>query len=136
MSARTPTECDLKVIEAVNAGDLESAVALYESGAAVVSPSGETVTGIPAVREVLSSFIALKPIINIEVPLVVESGNTAVLYSKWTLNGTDETGNSVVSDGNGIEVVRRQSDGTWKFIIDNPFGLDIIGSTAKDEALF
>lgn len=128
MPARTPAECDIQVIQAVNAGDLESAVALYEPEAAVVSPTGETVTGIPAIRKVLASFIAMKPTINIAVPLVVESGDTAVLHSKWSLKGTDDNGDAVESEGNGIEVVRRQADGTWKFIIDNPFGPDIIAT--------
>ena len=128
MPARTPAECDIQVIAAVTAGDLETAVALYESEAAVVSPSGETVTGIPAIREVLSSFIAMKPTLTLEVPLVVQSGDTAVLHSKWALKGTDGDGNAVDTKGNGVEVVRRQTDGTWKFIIDNPFGTDIIGT--------
>jgi ketosteroid isomerase-like protein len=136
MPARTPADCDIQVTAAVNAGDLETAVALYESGAAVVSPSGETVTGIPAIREVLSSFIAMKPTLTIEVPLVVESGDTAVLHSKWALKGTDGDGNAVDTEGNGVEVVRRQTDGTWKFIIDNPFGTDITGITATRETLF
>jgi hypothetical protein len=30
----------------------------------------------------------------------------------------------VSMSGNGIEVVRRQSDGTWLFVIDNPAGAD------------
>ena len=128
MPARTPAECDIQVIEAVNAGDLESAVALYEPEAAVVSPKGATVTGTEAIREVLTSFIAMKPPISIEVPSVVQSGDTAVLHSKWSLKGTDASGNSVESAGNGIEVVRRQADGTWKFIIDNPFGPDLIAA--------
>ena len=133
MPARTPAECDIQVIAAVNAGDLETAVALYESEAAVVSPSGETVTGIPAIREVLSSFIAMKPTLTLEVPLVVQSGDTAVLHSKWALKGTDENCNAIDTEGNGVEVVRRQTDGTWKFIIDNPFGTDIIRAS---ETLF
>ncbi len=53
---------------------------------------------------------------------MIESGDTALVHSKWTTVGTDADGNRVDFAGQGTEVVRRQADGTWLFIIDNPFG--------------
>ncbi len=38
----------------------------------------------------------------------------AVLYGAWTL------GPPVSAEGLSTEVVRRQPDGDWKFVIDNP----------------
>jgi hypothetical protein len=40
MPARKPEECDLLLIEAVQRGDLEAAVALYEPNASYVLDSG------------------------------------------------------------------------------------------------
>jgi hypothetical protein len=43
--------------------------------------------------------------------------NLAVLYSDWTL-----TANAIPLSGKAIQIVRRQSDGTWRFVVDDPFG--------------
>ena len=122
MPARTPADVDLQLIAAINVGDVDCAVGCYEPGAALVSERGTTVTGTEAIREMLSCFMTIKPKMTIEVPLVVESGDTALVDSKWTRVGTDADGNRVDSAGEGTEVVRRQADGTWLFVIDNPFG--------------
>ncbi len=122
MPARTPADVDLQLIAAINVGDVDSAVGCYEPGAALVSERGTTVTGTEAIRGVLSRFMAIRPKMSIEVPLVIESGDTALVHSKWTTVGTDADGNRVDFAGQGTEVVRRQADGTWLFIIDNPFG--------------
>ncbi len=122
MPARTPADVDLQLIAAINAGDVDSAVGCYEPGAALVSERGTTVTGTEAIREVLSRFVSIRPKMSIKVPLVIESGDTALVHSKWTTVGTDADGNRVDFAGQGTEVVRRQADGTWLFIIDNPFG--------------
>ncbi len=94
----------------------------YEPGAALVSERGTTVTGTEAIREVLSRFMAIKPKVTIEVPLVIESGDTALVHSKWTTVGTDADGNRVDFAGQATEVMRRQADGTWLFVVDNHFG--------------
>ena len=122
MPANTPADVDHQLIAAVNAGDVDSAVRCYESGAALVSERGTTAIGTEAIREVLLGFMAIKPKMTIEVPLVIESGDTALLHAKWTTVGTDADGNRVDFAGQSTEVVRRQADGTWLFVIDNPFG--------------
>ena len=123
MPANTPADVDLQLIAAVNAGDVDSAVAYYEPEAALVSERGTTVTGTEAIREVLLRFMAIKPKVTIEVPLVIESGYMALVHSKWTTVGTDADGNRVDFAGEGAEVMRRQGDGTWLFVIDNPYGV-------------
>ena len=121
MPAHKPDEADLLIIEALNAGDVEAALAFYEPGATFVPELGKAATGTSAIREVLNGFLALKPRLTIEVPQVIESGDLALLCSRWTLKGTGPDGNPVDMAGQGAEVVRRQADGTWRFVIDNPF---------------
>ena len=125
MPARNPQDCDLLLADAINAGDVEAAVALYEPDAGFLAEPGKAVTGTEAVREVMSGFMSLKPTITLEVDKVVPSGgDLALTCSKWSLSGTDADGNPVNISGRGTEVVRRQPDGTWLFVIDNPFGTD------------
>ncbi len=122
MPARTPADLDLQLIAAINAGDVDMAVGYYEPGAALVSERGTTVFGTEAIREVFSRFMTIRPKVSIEVPLVIESGDTALVHSKWTSVGTGADGNRVDFAGQATEVMRRQADGTWLFVIDNPYG--------------
>ena len=122
MPATSPEQCDILVGQAISAGDVDAAVALYEPGATFVPEPGKTVTGTAAIREVMADFIALKPTLKVDVTLVVQSGDTAVLYSQWNLTGTAPDGSAMDMAGKGQEVVRRQANGNWLFIIDNPWG--------------
>ena len=121
MSAHTPAEVDLLLIEALNSGHVEAALALYEPGATYIPGPGHARTGQAAIREVLTEFLAQKPRLTIQVAQVVESGDLALLCSRWTLKATGPDGTPVELTGQGAEVVRRQADGTWRFVIDNPF---------------
>ena len=121
MPARTPAEVDFQVIEALNAGDLEAALALYERYATFVPEPGKPVSGHKAIREALRGFLAIKPRLTVEVPQVLESGDLALLSSRWTLKGTAPDGSPIELTGQGAEVVRRRKNGTWRFVIDNLF---------------
>ena len=121
MPARKPEEADLLVIEALNAGDVEAALTFYEPYATFLPEPGKAVSGTEAIRDALNGLLALKPRLTVEVPQVVESGDLALLCSRWTLKGTGPDGDPVDLAGEGAEVVRRQADGTWRFVIDNLF---------------
>ena len=84
MPANTPADCNHQVVAAINAGDIETALSLYEAGATFVAEPGKPVTGTAGIREVLAGFLAMKPQMTIEVPIVVESGDTALMHSQWT----------------------------------------------------
>lgn len=121
MPARTPDDVVRQIIAAVNTGDIEAALALYEPGATFVPEPGKAVTGVDAIRGELNGFLALKPQITIQVQQAVESGDLALVCSRWTLKGTDPDGSTVELAGLGADIVRRQQDGTWRFVVDNPF---------------
>jgi uncharacterized protein (TIGR02246 family) len=123
MPARKPEECDTILVDAINKGDLEAALALYEPNARFVQESGEVVTGHPAIREEMKAFLAIKPKFTINVTGVQSAdGNIALTQAKWTVTGTGPDGKPVTMSGRSAEVVRKQADGTWKFLIDNPRG--------------
>jgi ketosteroid isomerase-like protein len=46
------------------------------------------------------------------------------IIGNWTLKGRDAEGNDVDASGRYADVVRRQPDGGWLFVIDNPNGSD------------
>jgi ketosteroid isomerase-like protein len=49
-------------------------------------------------------------------------GEIALLFSDWTLSATDPDGHAIEMAGRTSDVARRQSDGSWLFVIDDPYG--------------
>jgi len=81
------------------------------------------VSGTKAVREALAGFLAMKPRIKLDAKTLAETGGIAFTTSKWVLEGTGPDGKPMKMEGQSAEVARRQPDGTWLFVIDNPHGL-------------
>jgi ketosteroid isomerase-like protein len=97
-------------------------MALFEPEATLIPQPGQVVTGTEAIREGLSGFLALKPKFDLEFKKAFQAGDIALLFSDWTLSGTDPNDNAVELAGRTSDVARRQLDGSWLFVIDNPFG--------------
>jgi uncharacterized protein (TIGR02246 family) len=110
------------IAQYINEGNVEAAVALYEPTATFVAEPGKPVTGHAAIREVMTAMMAGKPRVEMKVPIVTVSGELALLVSDYTVTSIGADGKETKASGRGTEVVRRQPDGTWLFIIDNPTG--------------
>ena len=123
MAAHKPEELDVLFAQAVNAGDIEAVIKLYEPTASLMMQPGQVVSGTKAVREALSGFLAMKPRMTLEARTLAEAGGIALTTSKWVLEGTGPDGTPMKMEGQSAEVARRQPDGTWLFVIDNPRGL-------------
>lgn len=124
MAARRPEEVDQLFVQAFSAGDLEALAALYEPDAVLVQQSGLVVTGNEAIRGALQGLLTLCGEFRFELKSVVETGVLALVRSDWSLVGTAPGGCLVNLSGRAAEVVRRQPDGTWLYVIDNPFAAD------------
>jgi uncharacterized protein (TIGR02246 family) len=125
MAARRPDELDRLFAQALNAGNLDALLALYEPNAALAAQPGQVVTGTQSIREALQGFIAMKPTLTmLETKTIMQTGEIALTSSKWHLTGTGPDGSPVTMDGHSAEVSRRQADGTWRIVIDSPWGLE------------
>lgn len=122
MPARTPGDCDRLFEEHVNAGDVEAVVALYEEGGSLVQRDGGVATGHSAIRGVIARLVAVQPKLRNDVVRVVKAGeDLALLYNDWSMSAKGCDGRLIERAGKAIEVVRRQTDGTWLFAIDDPY---------------
>src|SRR5580698_8690718 len=116
MPAMKPEDCDLLVAEYINAGNVEAAVDLYEANATFLTEPGKTITGHAAIRALLAGMIAGKPKLTMKVPVVIQNGELALLVSVYTVVMTGADGKPTTISARGTEVVRRQADGTWRFV--------------------
>jgi uncharacterized protein (TIGR02246 family) len=120
MPARTPEEIHALIAAALNAGDRDAFAELHEGRAVVaVPPEGRRVTGRPAIRAAVESMLALRPRVRIEVVDKLEADGLAVTHGRWSLVGSAGT-KPVRISGRGTVVSRRQHDGSWQIVFDNP----------------
>ena len=122
MPANTPEEAHKLFSQYFEDEDLDGLISLYEPDAVMVPEPGKTLSGSLAIRDGLQAFISLKGKLKLNVQKVIEAGDIALVFSTWTLNGTDPKGNAVALQGLTSDVLRLQNDGTWLFVIDNPYG--------------
>ena len=126
MKTSSPLDTVTQFVNAMNRGDLETALSMYEPGASLVVQPGVVATGTQALREALAGFAALKPTITTEAYKIIEADGVALYCSRWTMHGTDPAGNPVQLGGHSSDVFRRQPDGNWLIALDNPFGAAIL----------
>jgi ketosteroid isomerase-like protein len=121
MPAATPEACDVVVAEYIGAGDLDTIVALYEPAAVLIdAASGAPLEGHAAIRRSFAALVAAKTRIECRVVKVVRSGELALCYNDWTGSMAGPDGARIQIGGHAMEVVRRQPDGTWRYVLDDP----------------
>jgi uncharacterized protein (TIGR02246 family) len=113
----------------VNTGDVEGFVALYAADASMVLPDGSTVTGREAIREVATQVVAMQGRMTVSTRYVIEAGDLAILSNEWTLTAGGESLSAITA-----EVARRQPDGGWLYVIDNPYAGPASGAEAAARA--
>jgi ketosteroid isomerase-like protein len=55
---------------------------------------------------------------------VFQTSTLALVISEWQFSGTGPDSNPVNLASIATDVLRQQPDGTWRVIIDNPWGTD------------
>ena len=120
----TPEEVLNSVVKGINSGDLDSLLTLYEADACFASQPGQIAKSTESVRQSLRSFIDLKGKLDLKVKRVLQASDLVLVITEWSFSGTGSDGNPVNIAAKSADVLRHQADGTWRFVIDNPWGTD------------
>jgi ketosteroid isomerase-like protein len=112
------------VTKGINAGDLNSLMTLYEPLACFASQPGQVAKSPDGIRESLRSFIDMNGKLDLKVKRVLRTCDLALVTTEWSFGGTGSDGKHVDITAKSADVLRQQPDGTWRFVIDNPWGTD------------
>jgi ketosteroid isomerase-like protein len=108
---------------AFNEKNLDQLCVLYAENAVVHNGDEAPSVGSKAICEGLKElFLKGADKVSIETGYELRSDDLALLRSIWQMDGKDEEGNPTTMNGSGIEVVQRQADGSWLYVLDHPMG--------------
>jgi ketosteroid isomerase-like protein len=86
-----------------------------------VSPDGTVARGTDAIRKAIERIAAMRATLTNDIKRVVMLGDDlAAIYNDWTFTGKRPDGSAVQLAGKALEVMRRQHDGTWLILFDDP----------------
>ncbi|WP_030803958.1 YybH family protein [Streptomyces sp. NRRL F-2799] len=108
--ALKPEDLTRLFVERANAGDAVGLAALYDEEAVMAYPPGSTTVGREAIRQLWEKVLSNGPRFEPEEPL------PTLVFGDIALTSTPP------KDGSGAraQVVKRQADGSWLRIIDQP----------------
>lgn len=122
MAGGTPEETDHLINEAINRADADAVAALFEPKGVLVLPGGDEARGREAIRAAVAEFLEMKPRLTGKLRRLVIADNLAQLIVDWRMEGTTPDGQEFVETGTATDVMRRQPDGSWLYVIDLPQG--------------
>ena len=128
MSATSPTHLMSLFAERAAAGDVDGLLALYEPDAVFEPALGTVLRGVDQIRPALAEFAALKPTLEYEGDTdCVIVGDVALVSNNWTATAQLPDGSTLRQAGQSADVLRRQPDGSWLVLVDQPRG-SVVGA--------
>ncbi len=109
-TARQPEDLTRLFVECANAVDAAGIAALYEEDAVMAYPPGQVTVGRTAIEALWEQVLAHAPRFEPETPLPTLTSGDIALTSTPPRDGA----------GARAQVVRRQADGTWLRLLDQP----------------
>ena len=102
---------------------MDSVLSLYEDSAVVIPEPGKEARGKEELRSLYERFMQPGTSAKQLKTHVIEADEIALFTSRWTLHVEGEPPQTFIA----TTVLRRQSDGGWKALLDNARGPLILG---------
>jgi ketosteroid isomerase-like protein len=115
MPANSPEDICRLFQQYMAVGDLDAVLSVFDPEVVLVKQSGEVTQGRDGLRQELAPVAAMKTRLAFTIKQVVRSGDIALMHTEWQVSFPLPL--SVYA----IAVTRRQPDGTWRWLIGDPF---------------
>ena len=111
---------------AYNTGDINTVMSMYDVDGIIVAEPNNPVSGRDKFEAAIKGILAIKGVMEIKTVYCLQSGDVAVGRSEWSI----KDGSQTKVAAKGVELLKRQPNGTWKVLIDHAFGAEM-GLTAQ-----
>jgi len=121
-----PTEPEgmvASLIERFNSGKVSAMMGMYEPKAVfIAAKDGRTITDHAEIAAELERDLKLGLPLKAKARHVFVADDIAQIIIDWSIDGTGRDGKHVHIEGAASDVLRRGTDGLWRYIIDNNQG--------------
>lgn len=127
-----PEDMNAAFAEAFNSGEIGNLLALYEPGAILINPNGGgQEQGIDHIRKTLEDLLQLQGEMVSKNIYCIPFENIALMRAHFILHAVGQDGSPILIQGHTSEIVRKQSDDSWLYTVDHPFGADMLTETVS-----
>ncbi|MBB6109010.1 YybH family protein [Mucilaginibacter lappiensis] len=118
--AKKPEEVHATLASAFNTGDVNTVLSMYDVTGIIVPEPGKPVSGKDSFEEAIKGILSIKGKMDIKTVYCIQTGDMALGRSEWSITDNGE----VKISAKGIEVMKQQTDGSWKVLFDHAFGAE------------
>lgn len=111
-----------KMTSAFHDKDIEGVMASYESNAVVVFEPEKPVSDPAILQEMFQGAFMINPNFVYSGHEVFIKDDIATHFAPWTMTGQAPDGTDIKQSGLSVSVLRKQEDGKWLIVFDNPHG--------------
>jgi uncharacterized protein (TIGR02246 family) len=122
MSINRPEDMFEELAAALNAGDVDRALALYEPDAGFITAQGDLARGNAGLRAEFQAIVAAKATMIGEAVKTIVVKDLALVFVRYSATMPGPDGKTLEFGGLSTDVLRQQGDGSWLSVIDNPYG--------------
>jgi uncharacterized protein (TIGR02246 family) len=115
-----------RLAAALNSGDVDAALALYEPDAGFITAQGDLARGEGGLRAEFEAIVASKATMIGEAVKTVVVKDIALVFVRYSATLPAPDGKTLEFGGLSTDVLRQQPDGTWLSVIDNPYGVALV----------
>jgi len=119
-----PDEADEYFMDCIREGNLKNAMTCFDQEAIYMDKDGIAISGLDNIEKVVANLCNMKPDIKIYKHKNLAVGKDLIYrLDKWTMTATDLHGNLINMKGASAHIMRKNADGIWLWLVDNPFAL-------------
>lgn len=111
-----------KMVDSFENKDIEGIMACYEKDATIVFEPESPVSDSKMAKEFFRGAFDINPKYTFNGHEVFINGDIAVHFTPWVMDGTLPDGTAISQSGLSVAVLRKQADGQWLMVFDNPHG--------------
>lgn len=117
----------LKTIEqmtkAFHNQDMDNILASYEKDAAIMFEPGSAISDTETIKQMFTGFFQINPEFSYPQGHEVYIANDIALHiAPWIMKGKMPDGTEIEKNGLSVAVLRKQKNGDWLMVLDNPNG--------------
>lgn len=128
-----PDGADEYFLNCVRNGDLKNAMTCFDPEAIYIDRDGNAINGLANIEKLVANLCNMKPDIKVYEHKISPVGNDMMYWlDKWTLTAAaGPDGKPMKMKGASANMMRKNADGHWLWLVDNPFALPFFDGQEK-----